>query len=253
MRICVLSDIHGNGRALDVAIREIAKCAPDQVIILGDLLTYGPDVNTVLDAVESLSQQQPTRWILGNHEELYFDLNRGMTEYVDGLPQWIQDSIRWTFERADMDRLASFPWERDCELQSILFSHANPWRSWRYLQQDADYLEAAETLRHRGLVAGIFGHTHRSRLFFHRTHDGDSLRVSSDSSHAAVVNAGSVGQPRNDTAVSTILSIVVEDQHVEFSLVPLSYDVPGHLATLNALNLPHSTRERLSSFFRPHQ
>lgn len=258
MRISVLSDIHGNGCALEAAIQAIENDAPDQVIILGDLLTYGPEVSSVLDAVELLSRRYSTRWVLGNHEEFYFDLSRGLTTYVDSRPGWLRDTIYWTFERLDINRLASFPWEREYEIESVLFSHANPWQSWRYLRNDDDYIEAGETLRERGLAAGVFGHTHRSRLFCDEaeadafvTSDNGLRRLSIDTSQTAVVNAGSVGQPRDAFAISTILTIDMESEKIGFTLTPLVYDIRGHLAALNRLDLPRHTKERLVSFFVP--
>ncbi len=256
MRISVLSDIHGNAVALEAAVQAVNAFAPDQLVILGDLLTYGPSVERVLDCVESLAQRQSTRWVMGNHEELYFDLNRGVTEYFESLPDWLRETIGWTFERLDMNRFASFPWERECEIHSVLFSHANPWHSWRYLQNDADYIEASETIRQRGIAGGVFGHTHRSRMYCNgiRIDDANTnmeRQLFIDSSQTAVVNAGSVGQPRDDRAISTILAIDLASERIDFTLTPLKYNIQTHLAEIQAMELSSMSTERLTSFFAP--
>ncbi len=251
MRLTVISDIHGNGRALQAAIAEVGKFAPDQVVILGDLLTYGPDVNCILDDLESLAEGYSTDWILGNHEELYLNLVAGDTAYVDGLPQWIRDSIYWTFERLDTKRLARLPWQKQCIRESILCSHANPWGSWQYLQTDEDCQLAQQTLMEGGFRAGVFGHTHRYRFHVGKSISPSIMEIELDENDIAVVNAGSVGQPRNETATSTILNIETGNRRCRFQLISLQYDTKTHLTAIEQLALPQATRDRLVSFFVP--
>ena len=50
----VLSDLHANGRAFRAALARIEAERPDHVVVLGDLLTYGVDVDEVLDGVDRL-------------------------------------------------------------------------------------------------------------------------------------------------------------------------------------------------------
>ncbi len=249
MRLSVVSDIHGNGRALQAAINEVSNFCPDRVVILGDLLTYGPDVDSVLDAIEDLAARYPTDWVLGNHEELYFNLAAGDTSYVDTLPEWLQQTVYWTSERLNLNRLASYPWQRHFTCQSIYFSHANPWGSWRYIQTDDDYHEARLTLQSEGVHAGVFGHTHRCRFFLGNKLNGDQMKMDVPFPEVAVVNAGSVGQPRNENAESSILNIDASDSVRRFQLVYLDYDTQAHIAAIGKLHLPQQTRDRLASFF----
>ncbi|TIU73269.1 MAG: metallophosphoesterase, partial [Mesorhizobium sp.] len=43
MRIAILSDIHANREAFDAVLEVVRKQAPDQLVLLGDLVGYGPD------------------------------------------------------------------------------------------------------------------------------------------------------------------------------------------------------------------
>lgn len=64
MRIVVLSDIHGNLEAFQAVIADIETKQVDKVICLGDLIGYGPDP----EAVVALFQKKGYFSVLGNHE-----------------------------------------------------------------------------------------------------------------------------------------------------------------------------------------
>ena len=52
-RIAVLSDIHGNLRALEAVAAEIRREKPDAVLVAGDLVLNGPDPNGCVDALRA--------------------------------------------------------------------------------------------------------------------------------------------------------------------------------------------------------
>lgn len=63
MRIAVLSDIHGNLPALEIALSETGNV--DGYIVLGDVVNYGPWSNECVEVVEELPNCVK---ILGNHD-----------------------------------------------------------------------------------------------------------------------------------------------------------------------------------------
>ena len=51
LRLALISDIHGNIDALEAALAEIEKQAPDRIVILGDLVLNGPRPVETVDRV----------------------------------------------------------------------------------------------------------------------------------------------------------------------------------------------------------
>ncbi|TJW47273.1 MAG: metallophosphoesterase, partial [Mesorhizobium sp.] len=43
MRIAILSDVHANREAFDVVLEAARERGTDQLVLLGDLVGYGPD------------------------------------------------------------------------------------------------------------------------------------------------------------------------------------------------------------------
>ena len=68
MKVAILSDVHGNLRALENVLNSNIFKTVDKIILLGDLVDYGPHSNEV---VELLSEYEPKIIcnIIGNHEE----------------------------------------------------------------------------------------------------------------------------------------------------------------------------------------
>ncbi|HHO51100.1 MAG TPA: metallophosphatase family protein [Deltaproteobacteria bacterium] len=254
-RTWALGDIHANATALSAALELIEP--GDPLVILGDLLTYGPDPCEVLELVLERVVQGAVL-VLGNHDELYLDLLRGETGYRDRLPAWIQASADWTLDRLDPATLRRLPFVREHVASGVLFAHANPWGDWRYLNRDEDHHEAAEVLRRRGLKIGIFGHTHRSRIVELPPGRGlgDGARRElrwrpGEAQDVLLINAGSVGQPRDRAATSTLVELQEDASGIAVRLHEVRYDVGRHLSRLSALPLSTETLDRLASFFHP--
>ena len=66
MRVALLSDIHSNLEALEAVLGALP--AVDQVLVLGDIVGYGPDPNAVIARLRSVK----ARGVLGNHDQAMF-------------------------------------------------------------------------------------------------------------------------------------------------------------------------------------
>ena len=256
-RTWALGDIHANAQALRVALGHVDAAPADQLVILGDLLSYGPSPNEVLECVVERAAQGAVV-LLGNHDELYLDLLQGKTDYYDRMPSWIRASVDWTLEVLDASLLRELHFVHEHLDDGVLYAHANPWGDWRYLNSDEDHREAAATLQQRWIKVGVFGHTHRSRIVEMPGGEGlgdDERRVarwaSGDEEDVLILNAGAVGQPRNRRAVSTMLELDGTVSGCSVRIQDVAYDVRRHLAGIAALPLPEETRDRLSRFFHP--
>jgi predicted phosphodiesterase len=257
-RIVVLSDLHANARALEACLDRASMLGFDELVILGDLLTYGADVGAVVDSVAELSQSRGAKLLVGNHDWLYRDLPKANRHYYETLPGWLRESIDWTLDRLDTKAFEALPWQEEVTIGPVLFSHANPFgsRNFRYLNGEQDVRDAAMNLGARSVLGGCFGHTHRSTLQAVHLDSGKVTDHGKEAEWSAssarfrfIANPGSVGQPRGGEPLPSFLRLVVDEMKVHATLQRGAYDVAAHVAAVEGMGLTTATREKLVGFF----
>jgi serine/threonine protein phosphatase 1 len=72
-RLFAVGDIHGCATALKTLIEAIDPQPQDTIVVLGDVIDYGPDTKGVIQQLIELSQSCQLMLVRGNHEELLFD------------------------------------------------------------------------------------------------------------------------------------------------------------------------------------
>jgi predicted phosphodiesterase len=250
-RIAVIGDVHGNAPALSAALA--ASGDADTLVLLGDLLSYGPDVDPVVAQVEEAVASRDVVLLRGNHDALY---ERGDPLDRPSWPRWIHESVDYVFGQLDIDRFRRLPWRDRHRAHSILFAHANPFGDWTYVNSPTDHARAATVLTTNGDRVGVFGHTHRPRCYHYsdgvyRLHAAPAgLQASWESTrqHAIVLNAGSIGQPRDATAAVYVLWLTVDAGGCSAEFEEISYDRDAHIDALRRLPVSVETRERLIEF-----
>ncbi|TAM53892.1 MAG: metallophosphatase family protein [Acidobacteria bacterium] len=259
MKVSVLGDVHGNLPALQRALASIRQRGTDRVVILGDLLTYGPFVRDVVDLVADVVGGGRATLLRGNHDWVYSATEQESETYRANLADWVRESIEWCRVRLDYTAFCALPWVDESVVEGILLSHANPYglNDWTYLSAGPEEERAAAALAGRDVRFGVFGHTHRSRVFSPHLDGGRALlpgdrvefrRPCADGC-AVVMNAGSVGQPRYSPPASVFLELVVEPSSLLAELVPVTYDVGQFCRSIAACSMSEGTKERLKAFF----
>ena len=193
MRVLVISDIHANDTALQAVLQDAG--AVDETWCLGDLVGYGPDPNQVIARLRGLRK---LRCISGNHDAGI--LRRMDLEAFNGDARI---SLNWTetvltaenvgFMRTLVPRI---------ELNgSVTLAHGSPRDpTWEYI---LNTLAARLNFAHFETPFCFVGHSHIQSMF-----ELDDLRdvVSTAPnrlgeavalSRRAILNPGSVGQPRD--------------------------------------------------------
>lgn len=199
MKIALISDIHANYEALrlwDDVLRDA-----DQIVCLGDVTGYYCQVNEVIDALRGYD----VLCILGNHD--YFVLH--------GCPPNANPAVRFGVDVADrmitpQNRawLASLPaiWGGYFGGKLALLAHGSPWNPIAdYLYADHPRLVALDDFA-CDLVA--FGQTHRMLLHA----DAAPVRV----------NPGSIGQPRDEMARSSL--VIWDTERMTYQPLRRSFD-----------------------------
>jgi diadenosine tetraphosphatase ApaH/serine/threonine PP2A family protein phosphatase len=187
VKIAVISDIHANWQALDAVLRDLPRV--DEVICLGDVVGYGGEPVRCLDHVRS------TGWLTlaGNHDRACTD-----SDVLGWFNEDAAEAIRWTIDQLGSDRIG---WLRTLSpsvtRDGTLLVHASP-RSPLY-EYVLDLPTAAANLEQLEGGLCFHGHSHLPGVFWlvdgRVQHD---YRIGTiELPEPALVNPGSVGQPRD--------------------------------------------------------
>lgn len=98
MKIAVLSDMHGNGIALQYTIEDLAGLGINRAVILGDVVMKGPMPNEVMNML-NYNGLEILGWIKGN-TDLWFD---EITD--DWVPSTIKEEELYRFYKYAKDNL----------------------------------------------------------------------------------------------------------------------------------------------------
>ena len=242
MRLAVVSDIHANGDALDAVAREIARLRADRVVHLGDLVGY----NAEPERCVAWAADNAVEGVMGNHDAVAC----GKSDGADFNPVALA-AARWTAARLSAGAaafLARLP-DRIAIGDGILLVHGAPSDPDRYLFRLADAEEELAALCAGPGPRVVFcGHTHLPAAFV-RTRRGevaaappDALRLAPGD--RAILNPGSVGQPRDRDPRASFL--VYDTETGEASWVRVPYDVKACQEKVLAAGLPRFLAARLS-------
>ena len=127
MLIGILSDIHANREAFDAVLAALEQFSIDRLVLLGDLVGYGPDPVYVIEKAREL-HEAGAGCIMGNHDEA------AATGDVSGMSENARDAIRWTVKQLTTEHrgfLGGLP--MSMVQGDVLFTHAGAWRpqAWR--------------------------------------------------------------------------------------------------------------------------
>jgi predicted phosphodiesterase len=251
----VISDIHSNLEALTTVLADVGQRGIKTIYCLGDVIGYGPNPRECLDLII-----EKTKWcVLGNHDYAVFyeptNFNYGAEQAsfwtrfsLEAERQTSSRSTRWSF-------LGELPMRRTLKTKLgtnaaiIDFVHASPRRPVNeYIFPDDVYTNPLkvrllfEKVKHVCFV----GHTHLPGVFLDEPdfYGPDELSSVYPITHRekAIINIGSVGQPRDRDKRASY--VYVDGNRVHF--VRLEYDVEATAKKIEAIEeLDNFQAERL--------
>ena len=233
MKLALLSDIHSNLEALDAVLEALPEV--DRILVLGDIVGYGPDPLGVIDRLQSVK----ARAVRGNHDQAMLDPS--MLELFN---PHAAAAARWTLDvmtPQSLRYLNSLPLYGRIGRHRLV--HGSPRKPyiWEYI---LDELQALEILVRLGARFCFFGHTHLPRIF---TESGEQIPEGTDWIEvpaSALVNPGSVGQPRDGNPDAAFAVFDLSRPAVRFGRVP--YDIATTQAKIRAVGLPEVEAARLA-------
>lgn len=195
MRIALLSDIHGNLEALMSVVEDLKSRKVDRVVCLGDMVGYGPDPDDVLSTVRALGFE----CILGNHEAALF--NKKSRNWLNFQAKDNNIETEHLLSSSNLDFCRSLP--KSLTIENLLFVHGFPPDSVLvYLENCKDQKIEKLLTSEDGYSVYFVGHTHTLSMVF-KEQDGVVRQkigcglISLDKQKTYVINAGSLGQPRD--------------------------------------------------------
>jgi len=182
VKIALLGDIHGNHLALQAVLDAARQHKAERLLVTGDLVGYYFWPREVLELLAGWEASV----VSGNHEVMLGEARRN-DEFGVQVEGRYGCGVRLALEQLDpgqVDGLCALPHTVDLAVDGcrILLCHGSPWDVNQYVYPDAppELLKRC-AIREYDLV--VSGHTHYPM----------SLKIGP----TALVNPGSVGQPRN--------------------------------------------------------
>jgi diadenosine tetraphosphatase ApaH/serine/threonine PP2A family protein phosphatase len=238
MRVAVVSDIHSNLHALEAVLLAIDAEAPDELWCLGDLVGYGPRPNECCAAVA----ERADVCLAGNHDLAVrgtIDLEEFGGEAAVAA-RWTRDVLSSEAQEL-LDRL-----EPTGAAHGVALYHGSARDPiWEYVLTDAS---AIATLEVADSPLVLVGHSHVALQILQ---SGDELEgavapagteVDVDGVRA-LLNPGSVGQPRDSDPRAAYLLLDLDARRASFRRV--EYDVARTQREIRDAGLPELLAARL--------
>ncbi len=203
----VISDIHGNLEALETALADIDQRSADRIFCLGDVVGYGASPRECLDLV--IDRCELT--LCGNHDQAVFFEPSNFNIGAERAAYWTRQVLEDEPDKAKRDRrwdvLGRLPITN--EYNGLMMAHASPRRPINeYLFPEDVYTNPGKILDNfkrlgERQMACLVGHTHVPGVFlddpcFDPPDELPEIGIYSvTSDEKAIINVGSVGQPRD--------------------------------------------------------
>lgn len=237
MRYAILGDIHSNLQALEAVAEQLRNEAIDRIVSVGDVVGYGADPSKCIELLTQLNAVV----VAGNHDWAAI----GKLD-VDFFNPYARAAIEWTartLSPAEKNWIAALPLSvrLDAEVSVAHATYESP-EKFDYIQS---YHDAARSINAMSTRVCFIGHSHVPAAFIVK----DTLRlcldpiISMDGVFRALVNVGSIGQPRDENPKAAYAIYDSNSKIYELRRIP--YHVDDASARIRAAGLPSVLGERL--------
>ncbi len=241
MRVLIFSDVHANLSALDAVLQDAGEV--DQIWCLGDMVGYGPDPNQCIQRVQSLPN---FLCLLGNHDVAALGQIDTTAFNADARQaiHWTQDAL----SSESINYLAKLPLKHEVDDQ-ITLVHGSPRKPiWEYLVNER---VATQNFSFFNTQYCFVGHSHLPAIYqLLEGHEYAQLLVPVSNQPIslkprAIINPGSVGQPRDHNPNASYLILDTDNAIIEYNRTP--YDIVSVQQRMEAVGLPERHIIRLEA------
>lgn len=229
MKIGIISDIHGNAKALAEVLKELKNRNINKIICLGDLIGGAPMSEQVVNAIQDIKDNAII--VRGNREEYI----------INGIPEIVHDEKI----KMSQEQLKNIEWVKDeLSTQSIKFIKKLPKEKMLKIEEKSIYIshypmqedgtfrkhikEASveeNEIMFLGIDADIYlyGHTHKE--------------VYNYKNGKMYINPGALGCP-NDTNKAPYGILEINEGEIKYEQLYVEYDVQEVIRKINELKFP---------------
>lgn len=240
MKYGILGDIHGNLSALRAVLAALESERVDRFISVGDVVGYGAaprECITLLREIDAVV-------VKGNHDAACV----GEID-VAFFNNYARAAVRWTqgiLTQSDNKWLAALPLVANLEHASVAHGTYHRPELFDYVQSTTDADPSLDAMQ---LPVCFVGHTHypvtllRLRDDLLRTAYTEDTEIDLSESHRALINVGSVGQPRDEDPRAAYA--VFDSDRDRVWIKRVVYDIEREAERIRAAGLPGALAERL--------
>ena len=232
----IISDIHANLEALQAVLADIESKGVREVYCLGDIIGYGPQPLECLDLCRDFGLN-----LLGNHEEAVLVGAVGFNPKAASAVDWTRDQF---LSHRSPEALRNQRWNF---LGGLKLEHAEdgvgyvhgsprePTREYVFPTDNKDR-DKMEQIFSKIRQVCFSGHTHTPGVF---TEEGEYLTTTDCGGEwpiarkRALINVGSVGQPRDGDTRSSY--VIFDGEVVRFQRV--EYDVEKTISVFHSIRM----------------
>jgi len=237
MVYAIFSDIHGNLEALEVAIDALSERKIDSYMCIGDIVGYGANPKECIKKTKELSSVI----IRGNH-----DAAASGAKSPDDFNNSARVAVEWTQSELSQKEITFL---KNLELvyknQYITLVHGTLYEpeSFYYMFDEAS---ARATFNLMETQTCFVGHSHVPGIFIKKQNKikyfyKEKLKLNKN--EKAIINVGSIGQPRDGDPRLCCCLYDVDKSVVELKRLP--YDVEKTQSKILKAGLPPSLAQRL--------
>lgn len=222
MRLAILSDIHGNLRALEAVLNDLKQTGGvDKTWVLGDLCAFGPRPAECIQMVRAIPHVE----VIGGNTDRYITTGQFPKSHPKDEAAWQKlptdlretvDDLGWTISKlsfADYEYLHKLPHGLEVEAPGygwVIGYHGSPGNDEYLMLPDTPAEEVLDQFLDQEGRLGFGGHTH--------------VPMDRDLGSWRVVNVGSVGMPKDEPRACYVIAtfegdgVTLDFRRVEFDL-----------------------------------
>jgi len=239
MRYAVLGDIHANLHALEAVLEDARSFGCTEFHILGDVVGYGAFPDECVSIVKGL----PGSCVLGNHDQA-----AAVETSLDCFSEVAKASLQWTREHLSAEHrawLAVLRPQRQIRRTTFVHATLDSPLGWGYVRKSVD-ADMSMSLQRTPLC--FIGHTHVPQAFaqgigqvvlFDHPEEGVCL----SGTQKYLINAGSVGQPRDGNPRAAYM--IHDEEQEGLWLRRVEYDIEAAGSAIRKAGLPEKLAARL--------
>jgi predicted phosphodiesterase len=251
LKFILFSDVHGNLEAFDTFLERIESIQHDRIYNLGDIIGYGANPNECIEIM--MERDIPS--VVGNHDDVVLDKYEPEMFNPDARRAvlWCRDQLT-EMNRDYLRELKDFIWI-DSMLGKVLIVHGSPMDKDEYVMSRWHAERAFVNMMTRDIAVAFVAHTHQPCIWV-QTPDGaaefmpppeDGGPVALNKSAKAIVNVGSVGQPRDGDPRGGF--VVWDDVAHVIEFHRFNYPISQAQRKIREAGLPRFLSERLAGGF----